>query len=155
MLGDEVEPPGFGYAEEASWLSSEDTSFPVGVEEAILGVNRLFARLSRGFSGMPIVPNTLFWRLFGRKLLPEFARQRLAAARSQPQPQDVGELLAFWVSIVAVLLEHHLAALKIESVPPRGTTFRVSFPLARVEAPGSQNSGTGERRAERDAHRAG
>jgi signal transduction histidine kinase len=37
------------------------------------------------------------------------------------------------LSFVVVILEHHRATLEIESEPLRGTTFRVSFPLA-VEA---------------------
>jgi signal transduction histidine kinase len=46
------------------------------------------------------------------------------------------------LSFVVVILEHHRAALEIESEPLRGTTFRVSFPAAAV-AGGTQTTGQG------------
>jgi signal transduction histidine kinase len=38
------------------------------------------------------------------------------------------------LSFVAVVLEHHHASLEIESIPLRGTTFRILIPLARTTA---------------------
>jgi signal transduction histidine kinase len=37
------------------------------------------------------------------------------------------------LSFVVVILEHHRAALEIESAPLRGTTFRARFPLGSVQ----------------------
>jgi signal transduction histidine kinase len=47
------------------------------------------------------------------------------------------------LSFVAVILEHHGAALAVESEPLRGTTFRVTFPPAGGPPDGNGEAGHG------------
>jgi hypothetical protein len=101
-----------------------------------------------------LVPNAFFGDFSGEDEFRNSPGTGLLRSGHGPTRRTLGNCCCS-VSFAVVLLEHHRAALEIESELLRVTTFRVGFPLAQAKAPGSQNGGPGEGWGERDAQRAG